>query len=319
MTNNWQASGVEQKISLNFKHDEILRLAMIHPSYAKQIDEPEINNERLEYLGEAILKLVIVDYIVANFTHFTVAKLKALRDKLTEGDRLTQLWYELQLGDTYPFLGLKEERHRLRIKQSNPFEGAFKALVGAIYLDRGFAQVRNWLYKHLIVPLLQRYLKPELAQEPSDQHLEFLGGALLQGVIADYLYCHILHASPNKLKSLSKKLSSKESQAQYLKLFPESVWQDLVPNTELPKTFKTLIARLYLQLNTENAKSSLRKTYESISQYCFDDDAIMQRAIELLLKDGKPQKWIIHKVMGYPSNKYDQGREKFYELVGKSN
>lgn len=319
MTNNWQASGVEQKISINFKHDEILRLALIHPSYAQQINDPEVNNERLEYLGEAILNLVIVDYIVDHFTHFTVAKLKALRDKLTETDRLTQLWYDLQLGDAYPFLGLKEERHRLRLKSSNPFEQALKALVGAIYIDRGFAQARNWLHKHLIVPRLKRYLKPELAQDLSSKHIEFLGSALLKELTADYLYRHILHASGGKLKSLGKKLSSKESQSKYVHLVPDDVWKDIVTHTEKPKTFKTLIATLYLQLNAENTKSSLRQTNELIAQYCFDDDVIMQQAIDLLLKDGKSQKWIIHKVMGYPSNKYNQGREKFYELTDKTN
>lgn len=318
MSDNWQASGVEQKISLSFKHDEILRLALIHPSYAKQIEDPEINNERLEYLGEGILNLVIVDYIVDNFTHFAVAKLQALRDKLMESDRLTKLWYDLQLGDSYPFLGLKEERHRLRIKSSNPFEKAFKALVGAIYIDRGFSQARNWLHKHLIVPLLTRYLKPELETDPSTKHLEFLGSALLQGFTADYLYHHILYANASKLRSLAKKLSSKESQSQYLQQIPDLIWSEIFPLQTKPKNFKTLITSLYLQFNLENSKSSLRQTYDLIAQHCLDDDEIMQQAITILLQDGKPQKWIIHNVMGYPSNKYNEGREKFYQLMGKA-
>ena len=44
----------------------------------------------------------------------------------------------------------------------------------------------------------------------------------------------------------------------------------------------------------------------------------MTQAIALLLKDDKPQKWIIHKVMDYPSNRYNEGREKYYELIGES-
>lgn len=319
MNDNWNSSKIEQKISLNFKRDETLRLAMIHPSYAKLIGEPEIDNQRLEYLGETILNLTISDYIFEHFSHFQVGKLKALRDKLTESERLTKLWYDLQLGEFYPFLGLKEERHRLRVKQSNPFEKAFKALVGAIFIDRGFSQTRNWLQKHLIVPLLKSYLKPELEHNPSAKHIDFLGNALIQGVTVDYIYRHILYASPNKLKSLVKKLTTKDSQNFYLKQIPDTVWQEMTGEAKKPKSFKTAIAQIYLQLNAENYKSSFRKTSSSIAEYCFDDDEIMEQAIASLLKDGKPQKWIIHNVMGYPSHKYNEGREKFYQLTDKSN
>jgi len=318
MSDNWDASRIEQKISINFKYDETLRLALIHPSYAKLIDEPEINNQRLEYLGETILNLAIVDYIFENFSHFQVGKLKALLDKLTETERLTKLWYDLQLGEVYPFLGLKEERHRLRVKRSNPFEKALKALVGAIYIDRGFSQTRNWLQKHLIVPLLKKYLKPELEHDPSAKHLDFIGNALLNAIAVDYLYRHILYASPTNLKSLAKKLTSKESQTKYIKQIPDEVWSDITPEKK-PKSGKTLVATAYINLNNENSKSSFRKTSELITNYGLDDDDVMKDAIALLLKDGKPQKWIIHNVMGYPSNKYNEGREKFHELVDKSN
>jgi ribonuclease III len=316
MSDNWDSSKVEQKISINFKYGETLRLALIHPSYAKLINEPEINNQRLEYLGETILNLVIVNYIFENFAHFQVGKLKALRDKLTESERLTKLWYDLQLGEAYPFLDLKEERHRLRVKSNNPFEQGLKALIGAIYVDRGFAQTRNWLQKHLIAPLLKRYLKPDLEHDPSVKHLELLGDALLQGVTSDYLYNHILQASPGKLKSLAKKLTAKDSQNIYVQQISDAAWSEIVPEVSKPKSFKILLAKIYLQLNAENSKSSFRQTSSLIAEHCFDDDEIMQQAIALLLADGKSQKWIIHNVMGYPNHKYNEGREKFYELTG---
>ncbi len=318
MSDNWDSSRIEQKISINFKYDETLRLALIHPSYAKLIKEPEINNQRLEYLGETILNLVIVDYIFWNFSHFQVGKLKALQEKLTETERLTKLWYDLQLGEAYPFLDLKEERHRLRVKRSNPFEKALKALVGAIYIDRGFSQTRNWLKKQLILPLLKKYLKPELKHDPSTKHIELLGNYLLEGIAVDYLYRHILYASPTKLKSLAKTLTSKESQSRYVKQIPDLSWSEIIPEENKPKSLKTLIAKIYLQLNEENSKSSFGKTSNFIQEHCFDDEKIMKQAVSLLLKDGKPQKWIIHNVMGYPSNKYNEGREKFHELTDKS-
>ena len=279
MSNNWDSSRVESKIGIDFKHDQTLRLALIHPSYAKQIYEPEINNQRLEFLGDTILNLVVVEYLYWHFSHFQIGKLKALRDKITETDRLTQLWYDLQLGESYPFLGLKEERHRLRVKQSNPFEKAFKALVGAIYIDRGFSQGRNWLHKHLIVPLLKRYLKPELEHSVGDKQLELLGETLLQAAIADYLYRQILQVKPSKLKSLERNLTAKESQNKYLKQLPESAWQKVVGDRTKPKSCKTLIAQIYLHFDRRSSKSSFGQTSSYVARHFLDDDEIMRQAI----------------------------------------
>lgn len=312
MSNNWDPSRVESKIGINFKYDQTLRLALIHPSYAKQIHESE-DNSRLEFLGEAILSLVLVDYIYWHFSHFQVGKQKALHDKLIEPNRLTNLWYDMQLGESYPFLGLKEERHRLRVKHNNPFEKAFKALVGAIYIDRGFSQARNWLDKHLISPLLKRYLKPELEHSASDKQVQFLGETVLEAVAIDYLYHHILQAHPSKLKPLARKLTTKENQNKYLKL--SDTWKEVLGDRPLPKSFKILLAQVYLHFNELNAKTGFAQTSSYFAQHCLDDDEIMTEAIALLLKDGKSQKWIIHEVMGYPSNKYDLGREKYHELI----
>ena len=318
MNSNWEPSSIENKIGINFKYDRTLRLALIHPSYAKLIHEPEINNQRLELLGEAILNLVLADYVYSNFSHFQVGKQKALVSKLTESERLTNFWYDLQLGEFYPFLDLKEERHRLRVKRSNPFEKACKALIGAIFIDRGFSQTRNWLQKRLIVPLLKKYLKPELEHLPTDKHIQFLGDNLLQAVTLDYLYQHILLVSPSALKSLARKITTKENQSKYLKL-SESTWTEIFAERKPPKSYKALLAEIYLHFNQENSKSSFRKTSTYFAQDCLDDDEIMAEAIALLQKEGKPQKWIIHKMMNYPSNRYSEGREKYYELIGESN
>ena len=319
MTDNWQPATIEQKIGINFKYDQTLRLALIHPSYAKLIQEPDLDNQRLAYLGETILNLVVVDYLYDNFSHFQVGKLKALREKVVESDRLTKLWYDLGLGEAYPFLNLKEERHRLRTKENNPFEKGFKALVGALYIDRGFSQTRNWLQKNMIVPMLKKYLKPELEHSATEKHQQFLGGELLQSVAVDYLYAQILYAQPSKLKTLARKLTSKDAQSKYLKQIRESAdWQEAIPNLSATKSFKLAIAQLYLKLNADNSKSSFRLTSAQVADNLFDDDEVMEQAIAILLKDGKPQKWIIQNVMGYPSQKYNEGREKYYKLTGQS-
>lgn len=315
----WDATKVEDKIGIRFKHSQTLRLALIHPSYAKQINEPELNNKRLEFLGDAVLNLAVVEYLYLYFSHLQTAKLEALRDKLIEPDRLTKIWYDLQLGDAYPFLGLKEERHRLRLKQQNPFEKAFRALVGAIYLDRGFSQARNWSKKYLIAPALKRYLQKDLGKrsEPSKQ-LIFLGDAVFRAIATDYLTNNILRVDPTKLKPLFKKLVSQKSQLDYLKRLTINDWEAIAKDDlEISKkSFKAILATIFLQFNTENSKDSFRKTANYFAEHFVDGDRVMQDAIAILLKDGKPQKWIIHNVMGYPSKNFNQGRERFYELMG---
>jgi tRNA/tmRNA/rRNA uracil-C5-methylase (TrmA/RlmC/RlmD family) len=214
-------------------------------------------------------------------------------------------------------LGLKEERYRLRVKQQNPFEQAFKALVGAIHIDRGFSQTRNWLHKHLLAPLLQRYLKPDLEHSASDKQLQLLGETLLEAVVRDYLYRQILQTNPSKLKSLARKLTSKDSQDHYLQQLSSPDGKTLVPKQNQFKSLPLLLTQIYLQFDRENYKSSFRQTSNYFTEHCLDDDEIMEQAIALLLKNGKPQKWIIHQMMGYPSNQYHEGRERFYKLVGK--
>ncbi|MGL6341104.1 MAG: ribonuclease III domain-containing protein, partial [Waterburya sp.] len=305
MNNTWESSPVENKIGINFKHDQTLRLALIHPSYAKQINEPEFDNQRLEYLGESIFNLVVVNYLFEHFSHFQMGKFKALRDKITASDRLTQLWYDLGLGEAYPFLALKEERYRLRVKEQNPFEQAFKALVGAIYIDRGFSQTRNWLHKYLLVPLLKRYLKPDLEHSVSDKQLQLLGETLLEAIVRDYLYHQILQTNPSKLKTLARKLTSKDSQESYLQQLSTQDGESIVPEQNQFKFLPLLLAQIYLQFESENYKSSFPQTSSYFIEHCLNDDEIMEQAIALLLKDGKPQKWIIHQMMGYPSNQYN--------------
>jgi ribonuclease III len=126
-----------------------------------------------------------------------------------------------------------------------------------------------------------------------------------------------LQTNPSKLKTLARKLTSKDSQDLYLQQLSNQDLEAIIPKQNQSKSLSILLAQIYLQFEGENYKSSFRKTSSYFTEHCLDDDKIMQQAIALLLKDGKPQKWIIHQMMGYPSNQYNEGRERFYELTGK--
>ncbi|NJO20757.1 MAG: ribonuclease III family protein [Spirulinaceae cyanobacterium RM2_2_10] len=187
---------IEDKIGLNFKHPEILFLALSHPSYAKLAGEPGITNERLDFLGATILELSITTYFYQYCPYLKVANWQGLLPKLTENERLTKLWFQLNLGNSYPFLDLEEERSSLRQKKNNPFVPATRALVAAIHCDRGFTQARNWLYKHLIAPMLAKHLKKIQKRVEPETQLRFIGRYLLPAIVTDYLYTLLPHVTP---------------------------------------------------------------------------------------------------------------------------
>ena len=316
----WNSELVEAKIGINFKNSEILRLALSHRSYAQQMSEPDNNNERLEFLGETILNVVAADYLYHHCPYLEVGNLSALRDKLLERERLTKLWFQLGLGEAYPFLGLAEQRHRLRQQPNNPFESGFEALVGAIHLDRGFSQTRNWLVKNLIAPLLERHLK-DLKERPSpNKQLKFLGDALLKAIASDYLYRNFPCVSERQLTHLHKEIVSNERQSEYLsQLMPEDLAgfkleQDVIRT----KSFNVLLGAIYAESSALEERHGFSKTCEWFLKCFIDDDEVLRKAIALLLEDGKPQKWIIRHVMGYESKDYNEGRDRFNAVLEES-
>jgi ribonuclease III len=312
----WNPELVEAKIGIQFKTSDTLHLALIHRSYAQQISEPDTNNERLQFLGEPILNFVITDYLYHNCPYLEVTNLSALRDKLLEEERLTKLWFQLGLGEAYPFLALGEQRHRLQQQRHNPFEQAFVALVGAIYVDKGFWQTRNWLIKHLIDPLLKRHLKKDQERSHPKKQLKFLSDSLFRAIITDYLYRRLPGVSTNRLTAMYRELVNSDRLVEYTrKITPESLndWQQLEIQTFI--SCKVLLSAIYLQLNTSEDKRCFSKTEEWFVKYLLDEDEVLRKAITLLLEDGKPQKWIIRQVMGYESKDYNEGRDHFNAVM----
>jgi dsRNA-specific ribonuclease len=309
----WNPEPVETKIGIHFKTPDTLLSALIHRSYAEQISGLETDNERLKFLGNAILNLVVSDYLYHHCPYLEVGNWSALRDKLIEGERLTKVWFQLGLGESYPFLALEEERHRLRQQRHNPFEEAFIALVGAIHLDRGFSQTRNWLVKNLIAPLLERHLKKTQERCSPNKQLKFLGDSLLKAIVIDYLYRHLRCVSESRLAGLYREFASNERLAEYSsQLMPEDLTMLRQGREEIiTKPFKILLSAIYIELSASDDKRGFPKTCEWFVGHFLDEDEVLRRAIALLLEDGKPQKWIIRHVMGYESKDYNEGRERF--------
>lgn len=103
-----------------------------------------INNERLEYLGDAILGAVIADFLYNRFPHRDEGFLTQMRSRLVNRSFLTQLTYSTGL---YAFI---ESNTNGRIPYSHIYGDAFEALIGAIYLDKGYKKTRRFILKKII-------------------------------------------------------------------------------------------------------------------------------------------------------------------------
>ncbi len=147
---------VENALNLSFADKTLLQRALTHRSYLNENpDHPLEDNERLEFLGDAILDFITGEYLYHHFPEMAEGQLTNLRSALVRTEKLAQFAIELNLGN-YLFLGRGEEdnggRERIAILCD-----AFEALIGALYLDQGIEATRQFVHK-IIDPALDSTL-----------------------------------------------------------------------------------------------------------------------------------------------------------------
>lgn len=127
----------EKRLGYKFKHREHLKRALTHKSYVNEYRLAQTeNNERYEYLGDAVLELSVSHLLMNRFPEHPEGELSKLRAAIVNEGQLAELAAELKLGD-YLFLGKGEDQTGGRDKPSL-LADAFEAVLGAVYLDRGF-------------------------------------------------------------------------------------------------------------------------------------------------------------------------------------
>lgn len=127
---------LQEQLGYQFKKKELLIEALTHKSYKQPY-----NNERLEFLGDAVLDLIVGEYLYKKFTHFEEGNLSKMRASLVNEGGFTRLAIYLNLGE-YIYLSNAEENNSGRTK-SSLLSNAFEALMGAIYLEIGLDTVRR--------------------------------------------------------------------------------------------------------------------------------------------------------------------------------
>jgi ribonuclease-3 len=136
---------IEQSLGLTFEDKTLLYRALTHRSYLNENpDHPLEDNERLEFLGDAVLDFATAEYLYHHFPEMDEGRLTSLRAALVCATTLAGFARDLRLNDLL-FLGTGEAESGGRERQAI-LSGAFEALVGALYLDQGLKAVQDFIY-----------------------------------------------------------------------------------------------------------------------------------------------------------------------------
>ena len=137
----------EKLIGVKFNDIELLNTALTHTSYANERERQIPDNEKLEFLGDAVLELSSSTYLYNNFTDFSEGELTKTRASIVCQDTLARLARKLNIGGLL-LLGRGEEANGGRERDST-LEDAFEAVIGAIYLDQGWEIAKDYVIRQL--------------------------------------------------------------------------------------------------------------------------------------------------------------------------
>jgi len=144
------------KLGLKFNDLNLLKEALTHRSYLNEVKEKISSNERLEFLGDAVLSFIISSWLFKKFPEYPEGKLTNLRSNLVKTSSLAKIAQKLKIGD-YLLLSKGEKESQ---GQKNPtlLANTMEAIIGAIFLDQGTETVKNFIKTHFN-PLLEEIIK----------------------------------------------------------------------------------------------------------------------------------------------------------------
>lgn len=162
---------IQKTIGIKFKNLNLLRQAMVHRSYLNENPSFDLgHNERLEFLGDAVLELVVTDYLYQAFPHATEGEMTNWRASLVNSKSLATIGQKLEL-DPVLYLSRGEARDASSKARNYILTNAFEALIGAIYLDRGYKYAEKFLQQFLI-PQLPTIFEKGLDVDPKSKFQE---------------------------------------------------------------------------------------------------------------------------------------------------
>lgn len=162
---------LEKKLETNFKNTDLLKQALVHRSYLNEHpDSPVGHNERLEFLGDAVLEIVVTEYLYLNFKNTDEGDLTNWRASLVNAKMLHVIAEELNLED-YLYLSKGEAKDKNKKSRQYILANAVEAVIGAIYLDQGLEVAKKFILKN-IVSKLDEILSTEAYLDPKSRFQE---------------------------------------------------------------------------------------------------------------------------------------------------
>jgi ribonuclease-3 len=145
---------LEKTIGVKFKNKELLKEALTHRSYLNEKPKLKLkHNERLEFLGDAVLELIVTEYLYKKYPEKTEGELTNFRAALVKATSLFEIAENLDLNN---FLLLSRgEAKDLGKAREFILANAMEALIGAVCLDQGYAATRSFVEKKVIIPQLK--------------------------------------------------------------------------------------------------------------------------------------------------------------------
>lgn len=152
MNNNKDLSELENKLGVTFENKKLLTTALTHRSYLNENHSDEIeNNERLEFLGDAVLELITTEYLYLTHPSRPEGELTSFRSALVKTTSLGETALELTIGQ-YIFMSKGEE---VTGGRERPYilANTFESILGAVYLDQGYDKAKKFVIEKLLPKL----------------------------------------------------------------------------------------------------------------------------------------------------------------------
>lgn len=164
-------SCLENSLGLKFKNPDLLKQAVVHRSYLNEHPDFTLNhNERLEFLGDAVLEIIVTEILFHEFTDTPEGDLTNWRASLVNYKMLAQIAEELGL-EKYLYLSKGEAKDKNSKARQYILANAMEAVIGAIYLDQGIKPAKKFV-KSFIIAKLDNILKNKLYLDPKSKFQE---------------------------------------------------------------------------------------------------------------------------------------------------
>lgn len=162
---------LQQALGVSFNQPALLAQALTHSSFANENPGAAVSNERLEFLGDAVLALIVAENLYRNFPELPEGEMTKIRSYLVKQETLAQVAKSIDLG-AYLYLGKGEENSGGQEKPAN-LARALEAVIAAIYLDQSFPTTESLILK-LLEPEFQAAISEDIVTDYKSRLQEYL-------------------------------------------------------------------------------------------------------------------------------------------------